>query len=131
MAQAYQAWRTRDLDRVAAVLADDFSHVIMVPATVHPLGGVSQGKAPSLARLRQIVDEFAFDAYEVEGLIAEGDHAAAQVHLRYRHALTGIVLDTTLGHFWTVRQGLVVTLVEYHDMGHVQAFSDQVVELID
>ena len=50
----YDAWRSQDLDRLTSYLPDDFCHVIYIPAEVHPLGGVSNGKRASLQRLSLI-----------------------------------------------------------------------------
>ena len=35
----YVAWRNQDLDRFASYLPADFSHVMLIPEDVHPLGG--------------------------------------------------------------------------------------------
>ena len=47
----YDAWRAQDLEWLASYLPDDFSHMIYIPTEVHPLGGLSQGKAATLKRL--------------------------------------------------------------------------------
>jgi ketosteroid isomerase-like protein len=122
----YDAWRLKDLDRVAALCADNFCHDIHIAPSVHPLGGPAQGKA-AIDRLKRITEQFDFVSYEIAGLIVSGGRAAAQAHLRYIHKPTGESLETTLGHFWTVRNGLVERLDEYHDMGTVQAFASKVV----
>ena len=128
---AYAAWRSGDAAALDALCADDFSMAINVPATVHPLGGLTAGKKDSFDRLAVIAEQFEILSYEVRDLIAEGEHAAAQAHLRYVHRPTGERLETTLGHFWTVRGGKIVELIEYHDLDRIKPFSDRIVERID
>lgn len=130
LSEIYDAWRARDLERAARLLADDFSLIIKVPVTVHPLGGPCRGKQAALERLRAILEQFEFLAYEPGELIVTGERAAAEVRLHYRQKETGEELETTLGHFWTVRGGKAVSLVEYHDLGRVQAFADKVIARI-
>jgi hypothetical protein len=46
----------------------DFCHVIYIPTEIHPLGGVSNGKRPSLERLGLIAEDFEILLFDTSGL---------------------------------------------------------------
>jgi ketosteroid isomerase-like protein len=48
------------------------------------------------------------------------------VRIRYRHKATGEVIETTLGHFWRIRDDKAAQLDEYHDVQHVVSFLTKV-----
>ena len=50
IADIYDAWRAQDLEWLASYLPNDFTHMIYIPAEVHPLGGLCRGKAAALQR---------------------------------------------------------------------------------
>ena len=64
--------------------------------------------------------------YEPGPIMVTGDQAAVRVRIRYRHKATGEVIETTLGHFWRIRDGKAAQLDEYHDVQHVLSFLTKV-----
>ena len=127
--ELYDAWRAQDLDRFASYLPDDFCHVIHIPIEIHPLGGVSRGKASSLARLGVIAKDFDFLRFDTSGILIHEDRAGVEIAISYRHRETGTWLDTTIANFWTFEDGWPVSLAEYHDIGRIQAFSETLAAL--
>jgi ketosteroid isomerase-like protein len=121
--EIYDAWRAQDLDWLASYLPDDFCHVIHIPTEVHPLGGISRGKAPSIARMGVIADDFDFLRFDTSGLIIQKDRAGVEIPIRYRHRETGTALETTIANFWAFEDGWPIKLTEYHDIGRIQAFN--------
>ena len=121
--EIYDAWRAQDLDWLASYLPDDFCHVIHIPTEVHPLGGISRGKAPSIARMGVIADDFDFLRFDTSGLIIQKDRAGVEIPIRYRHRETGTALETTIANFWAFEYGWPVKLTEYHDLDRLQAFN--------
>jgi ketosteroid isomerase-like protein len=121
--EIYDAWRRQDLDLLASYLPDDFCHVIHIPTDLHPLGGTSCGKGPSLKRLGLIAAEFDFLSFDTGDLMIHKERAGAEIPVRYRHRRTGAVLETVIANFWTFEQGWPVKLSEYHDLGRIQAFA--------
>jgi ketosteroid isomerase-like protein len=119
----YDAWRSQDLDLLASYLPDDFCHVIYIPAEVHPLGGVSNGKRASLQRLSLIAQDFDFLCFDTSALIIQKERAGVEIPIRYRHRRTGAVLETKIANFWTFEEGWPVKLSEYHDISRIQAFT--------
>jgi ketosteroid isomerase-like protein len=119
----YDAWRSQELDRLASYLPDDFCHVIYIPAEVHPLGGVSNGKRAPLQRLSLIAQDFDFLCFDTSALIIQKERAGVEIPIRYRHRRTGAVLETKIANFWTFEEGWPVKLSEYHDISRIQAFT--------
>ena len=129
LSDIYDAWRSQDLDRLATYLPNDFSHVVYIPAEVHPLGGVCNGKQAVLARLGLIAAEFDFLRFDTSDLMIHKDRASVKIPIRYRHRRTGIVLETKVANFWTFEEGWPVKLSEYHDIARIQAFAAKLAAL--
>ena len=122
----YACWKAGDLESAGELLAQDFCFMIQVPADIHPLGGACHGRDLALARLGAILDGFEMIDYAVGPLMINGDQAAAQTHVHYRDRATGEELKATMGHFWTMRDGKAVRLIEYHDIDTVRDFMARV-----
>jgi ketosteroid isomerase-like protein len=125
ISEIYDAWRAQDLEWLASYLPDDFCHIIQIPSEIHPLGGVSRGKGPSIARLAVIADDYEILQFDTSGLIAHEDRAAVEIPIRYRHRESGASLETTIANFWSFEDGWPIKLTEYHDIGRIQAFSSR------
>ena len=93
----YDAWRAQDLDWLASYLPDDFSHMIYIPAEVHPLGGLCNGKADALRRLGLITAQFDCLHFDTSDLMIRKDRAGLEIPFRYRHRETGMRLETKMG----------------------------------
>jgi ketosteroid isomerase-like protein len=113
--QIYDAWLAHDLETVAGLLPDDFSHAVLIPTEIHPLGGLYIGKA-AVDRIRTLAAEFDFLTFDASSLIAEVNRVAVEIPIHYRHRETGVFLQTTFVDFWTFEDGRPVKLVEYHDV---------------
>jgi ketosteroid isomerase-like protein len=122
----YDAWRAQDLDWLASYLPDDFCHVVKIPIEIHPLGGACNGKHAALERLRLITVEFDFLKFDTSDLMIGRNRAAVEIPIRYRHRETGVPLESIFVNFWTLEEGWPVRPTEYHDIGRIQAFVNDV-----
>jgi ketosteroid isomerase-like protein len=122
----YDAWRVQDLDTVAGYLPSDFTHAVHIPTRVLHLGGLRAGKQSTLERLRLVIVEFDFLAFDARDVMFDKDHAAVEIPIRYRHRATGVPLEAVFANFWTFEGDRPVRLSEYHDVARIQAFSDTV-----
>jgi ketosteroid isomerase-like protein len=118
----YAAYRDKRLADVLARLTDDFVFTLHLPADAMPGAGVPQGKAETAKLLEGLMATYDFLAYEPGEILVSGDRAAIQPRIRYRHKVTGQVIETTLGHFWIMRGDKAAQLDEYHDVERVQAY---------
>jgi ketosteroid isomerase-like protein len=123
--QIYDAWLEHDLETVASLLPDDFSHAVLIPTDIHPLGGLYKGRA-AVDRIRAVAAEFDFLKFDASSLIAEVNRVAVEIPIYYRHRATGVFLQTTFVDFWTFEDGRPVKLVEYHDVVRMQDFMTNV-----
>jgi hypothetical protein len=104
-------------------LSADFCHVIYIPTEIHPLGGVSNGKRPSLERLSLIAEDFEILLFDTSELIVHKAHAGVQIPIRFYHRRTGAMLETKIANFCTFEDNWPVKLSEYHDISRIQAFA--------
>jgi ketosteroid isomerase-like protein len=123
--QIYDAWLAHDLETVAGLLPDGFSHAVLIPTEIHPLGGLYTGKA-AVDRIRTLAAEFDFLKFDTSSLIAEVNRVAVEIPIYYRHRETGVFLQTTFVDFWTFEDSRPVKLVEYHDVVRMQDFMTNV-----
>lgn len=122
----YAAYREKRLPDVLAHLADDFRFTIHLPADSLPGAGTPHGKADTAKLLEGLIATYDFLMYEPGPIMVTGEEAAVRVRIRYRHKATGEVIETTLGHFWRVRDGKAAQLDEHHDVQHVLSFLSKV-----
>lgn len=126
VSEFYDAWRAQDMEWLASYLPDDFLHIIQIPTDIHPLGGISRGKAPSVKRLAVIADDFEILEFDTSGLMIQDERAGVEIPVRYRHRETGVGLGTTIANFWLFEDGWPVKLTEYHDIGRIPTFAKTV-----
>jgi ketosteroid isomerase-like protein len=127
--QIYDAWLAHDLETVAGLLPDDFSHAMLIPTEIHPLGGLYKGRA-AVDRIRAVAAEFDFLKFDTSSLIAEANRVAIEIPIYYRHRETGVFLQTTFVDFWTFEDGRPVKLIEYHDVARMQDFMTNVARAV-
>jgi len=108
IADIYDAWRAQDLEWLASYLPADFTHMIYIPAEVHPLGGLCRGKAAALERLGLIAHQFDFLRFDTSGLMIQKNRIGIEIPIHYRHRETGMQLETIIVNFWTFEDGCFV-----------------------
>jgi ketosteroid isomerase-like protein len=118
----YTAYREKRLADVMPLLTDDFRFTLHLPTDAIPGAGVPHSKADTAKLFEGFMATYDFLAYEPGPIMVTGDQAAVRAHIRYRHKATGEVIETTLGHFWRIRDGKAAQLDEYHDVQHVLSF---------
>src|SRR5262245_20126418 len=123
--QIYDAWLAHDIDLLERLLPENFSHTLLIPTEIHPLGGVLTGKE-AIERIRAVSNDFEFLEFDSSGLLAEVNRVAVEIPIRYRHRATGVSLETTFVHFWTFENGQPVKLTEYNDVVSMQEFMSNV-----
>lgn len=111
----YSAYAARDIDAVAARLADDARFVWSARAEFVPHAGTVEGRSAFVDRLNALDEVFTFQSYEPIDLICDGDRAAARIHATVTGKGTGRTEKLELAHFWRLRDGKATELVEFYD----------------
>lgn len=80
-----------------------------------PSALVAKGAAEIRAGLETLIGAFEFLELEFLNLLVDGNEAAARVRVKMRVSATGEIIETDLGHFWTIEDGKVASVVEFRD----------------
>ena len=101
---------------------ENIVYALYISETALPYGGETRGKANIRNVLYAILAEFDYLMYEPTIVAVDGDVVRAQVQFIYHHRLTGENLSGSKRLVFTVRDGLIVRIEEFHDAGMVEAF---------
>jgi ketosteroid isomerase-like protein len=115
-------WRVQDVEMTLEYTNEDIVYALYISDTALPYGGETRGKANIRNVLYAILAEFDYLKYEPTIVAVDGDVVRAQVQFIYHHRLTGENLAGSKRLVFTVRDGLIVRIEEYHDAGMVEAF---------
>ena len=115
VAQLYHDYESRQLNKVLDGLPDDFCFEWAADPNTARYAGICHTKAQLLERLKDIAENFEFNAYRATNILVDGDRAAAQLELDLTSVKTGHRFSASLAHFWRFRDGIPIHLVEYMD----------------
>lgn len=115
-------WRVQDVEMTLAHTSEDIVYALYISEHALPYGGETSGKASIRNVLYAILAEFDYLKYDPTIVAVDDDVVRAQVQFTYHHRLTGENLAGSKRLVFTVRDGLVVRIEEYHDAGMVEAF---------
>ena len=106
----YQACTTRNIERVATMLADDVDWLVQGPVDVFPFLGQRHGKDAVLEGYREIARRLDIIGYEVERLLVDGDRAAALIRITSVIIATGKVMSIRTSQFTRFRDGKLIEM---------------------
>lgn len=106
----YRASSTRDIERVASIIADDVNWLVQGPVDVFPFLGQRHGKAAVLEGYSEIARKLEITGYEVEALLVDGDRAAALIRVSATVVMTGKVISIRTSQFSRFRGGRLVDM---------------------
>jgi ketosteroid isomerase-like protein len=116
------AWSARDKAAALMFVDVDVIYAMHVPAETLPFGGLTTGRAAMSDRMQTILDQFETRRLDCQITSADADRAVAKFTYCYRHWITGEEIDGTFRVIVAVRDGLIVTLDEFHDVERIRAF---------
>lgn len=111
----YEAYASRDFDRVAAMIHDDIAWIIYGPVQVFPFQGPRHGKQQVLDVLGAIAKDYEVERYVPDVVIAEGDRAAVLSDAAFKQRATGRTLSIRVADFIRFRDGKVIEFREFTD----------------
>jgi ketosteroid isomerase-like protein len=104
----YQAYASRDADKISQFLDDDVEWSISGPVDVLPFCGTRHGKAAVLDMVVRLIPEvFRVFSFVPDAMLVDGDQAATLSRLSAKSG-DGRVISYRLAHFVRFRAGKII-----------------------
>jgi ketosteroid isomerase-like protein len=113
--KVYAAYAQGDMDTGLALCSEDICFSWPVDGRLSSRAGDTTGVSAMRERLVELQTTYEFQSFRPFVIVADDERVAARVAMELKHRNTGRVLKIENAHFWTVRDGRVVELVEYYD----------------
>jgi ketosteroid isomerase-like protein len=105
----YEAYASRDPERIGAVLDDDVEWHVNGPSEVIKICGFWRGKAAVIDRFARLVPQvIAFKKLDIENLLVDGDQSAMFGRVTSHHRQTGRVISHRVSHIVRYRNSKVL-----------------------
>ena len=112
----YAAYNSRDVDRIAAYLADDVVWNVYGPPEVMQVCGQWRGKAAVIDRFARVIPRIIETArIDTDCLLVDGDHSALFGRVTSKQRPSGRTISHRCGHFVTWRGGKIVSFRVIND----------------
>ena len=112
----YEAYASRDPQRIGAVLDDDVEWHVNGPTEVIKICGYWRGKAAVIDRFTRLVPRvIAFKKLEIEHLLVDGDQSAMFGRITSRHRDSGRTISHRVSHIVRYRNGKVASFRVIND----------------
>jgi len=112
----YEAYASRDPQRIGAVLDDDVEWHVNGPTEVIKICGYWRGKAAVIDRFTRLVPQvIAFKKLEIEHLLVDGDQSAMFGRVTSHHRQTGRVISHRVSHIVRYRNSKVASFRVIND----------------
>ena len=115
------AYASQDIDRVLACLTDDIVYTIEASEPLGPYRANCADKEGFVQVIGQIVGDYVVEKFELADILVDGDRAATRIDVTLRNRITGTLVVGQNAIFWTVRDGLVSEVREFHDTAQLAA----------
>ena len=113
--KAIEAYHNGDADAVSGFIHADIRYCIHADTETGPYHADCLGLEAFWQAVGKIQADWVIDSYQLADLIVNGDRAATQIDLAITSRHTGTPRKSELALFWTIKNGQVVELHEYHD----------------
>ena len=111
----YAAYSRGDMDTGLALCSEDICFNWPVDGQLSSRAGDATGLSAMRERLVELQTTYEFQSFRPFSIVADGERVAARVAMELKHRATGRSLKIENAHFWTVRGGKAVELIEYYD----------------
>ena len=102
------AYKQGDNDRLAARYHVDVDWLFHAPVVLFPFAGARRGKAEVFKGFAAMYEAYRPVEYEVEVVLADGDHAATMCDAHMEQRTTGRIIRSRIANFHRFQDGLVV-----------------------
>lgn len=115
-------WGAQDVDRSMTLLADDAVWNLNISETTLPFAGETRGRENVKAAFFTILKDWDYLYFEPTFISAIGEIVRTHVDFRYRHRHSGLDLAGRYRVVFTVVDGEITRIDEFHDAAMVEAF---------
>ena len=115
VAGMYEAFGKGDLETVFGVIGEDIVWHLPGPERVLPYAGTRHGRNDALAYLQRIVQSLEFLEFQVDQLIAEGEHVVTLGRSKVRARPTGREASYHWATYCRVKDGRLAEYRVYED----------------
>ena len=119
----YAARVAGDVEAIMAYAAPDVHFALAGDPTASPVAGRLTGADELRPQLAQLVEAFTFNSYDITALLVEGSRAAVRGKANITAVKSGATVDMELADFIEVRDGRVVSFVQFCDTAMVAKIS--------
>ena len=113
--KVYAARVAGNVEAILPLMAPDVQFALAGDPTASPVAGRLQGVDRLRPQLAQLIQAFKFNSYDIVTLVVEGSTAAVRAKANITSAITGATVDMELADFIEVRDGRVVSFVQFCD----------------
>lgn len=115
-------WAFGDLTTAFSYVHDDAVYQLHLSGELVAIGGETAGKAYIEPAMRKIRDTFGYLVWRPSSIVESGEEVRVQLEFLYRHIPSGELLGGTCRFIYTVREGMIVRVEEFHDRAKFEAF---------
>ena len=119
--RAFAAYASGDVQTFLNLFSDevDFQHPMQLE--IWPWAGKGRGRARVAHALGRLARTLEFEQFEPREFIAQGDKVVVLVSERARSKATGIAVDNSYAHVYTVKDGTITRLLIFEDTAPIIA----------
>lgn len=118
----FEYWKVQDVELALSLASEDVVYNLYLSDAAVPHGGATRGREKCRDVLYMVLADFDYLEYQPTVVGQEAEAVRAHVRFRYHHRRTGGELSGTKRMVFTVRDGVIMQVDEYHDAGMVEAF---------
>ncbi len=122
VASLLACWRAQDVEETLRHCSDDVVYSLNISEETVPFGGEANGKAACRQVLKMMLEQYDYLRYEPSIVGLSGMVVRVQTSFRFRHRLSGEILEGSMRTVFTTANGLVIRVDEYLDEALVAAF---------
>jgi ketosteroid isomerase-like protein len=111
-----------DVTRAFTLAHDDVEFVLHLSQSAVPIGGVQRGKAGLVASLLQMGEMVDHLVWQPKSIVEVDGQVRVQLAFLYRSRASGQSIDGTCRMMFTLADGLITRIEEFHDRAKMEAF---------
>jgi uncharacterized protein len=119
--RALAAFADRDVQTFLNLFSDDVDFQHPMPLEIWPWAGKGRGRARVAHALVRLAQALEFEQFEARDFIAQGDKVVVLVFERVRSKATGVAVDNSYVHVYTIKDGTITQLLIFQDTAPIIA----------